>query len=233
MATPRASIAKTILVGSCSGAQAKTIQGGIDAASAGDSVVICTGTYQEQITISGAGKNNLTLTSRNGASTVKIAPPANGLAQNAVAAGSPVAANVFVSNANNVAISNVRINDANSGVSPSGGVNLVGILYQDSNGTISGVTLKNQNIGNLAGGIWVDTTTTNAAPTTITSNTIAGYGDNFAIAATGANTRVALNGNTQNGAGDAIFIFNGASAVVGDNNNPGAQLKPSPFLQQN
>lgn len=185
----------------------------------------------EQVTIS--GKTGLTVTSRGGASTVKIAPPANGLAQNAVAGGVPAAANVFVSNSNGVTISNLRVNDANSGVSPSSGINLIGILYQDSNGQISNVTLKNQNIGTIAGAIWVDTTTDNGGSTAITNNNISGYGSNFAIAISGANTRVSINGNTQNGTGDAIFIFNGVSAVVGSNSNPGNLLHPSPFEQTN
>jgi len=48
----------------CRHAQFTTIQGAVDAASPGDKILVCPGTYQEMVTISGESKSNLRIRAR-------------------------------------------------------------------------------------------------------------------------------------------------------------------------
>jgi hypothetical protein len=229
---PAAAMAKTIVVGSCSDAQFPTIQLGVDNASAGDTIDICPGVYPEEIGIIGSGKDGLTLTSRQKQQTLITAPIAQGLTQNAgVVPAGPVAANVLVSGVTGITISNVMIDDSNSRIQPGSGINVVGLFYQNSTGSIRQVTARNPNGGGLDAGIWVDTNSFNGGQSDILSNTISGYGDNFAIIASGENTHVLVNDNTEIGNAPAIFIFNGAIAQIGSNTNPGPTPRRTGLLR--
>jgi parallel beta-helix repeat protein len=59
---------------SCTNPGYPTIQSAVNAASAGDTILVCPGTYQEQVTISGPAKNNLTLRSTSPLQAVIKAP---------------------------------------------------------------------------------------------------------------------------------------------------------------
>ena len=93
---------------------------------------------------------------------------------------------------------------------------MVGVFYQGASGTIQGIKTRNQNIGNIGCGIWVDA----SGETSILSNTITRFGESFAIVVTGKGTTVNMANNTEVGEPDPVFVFGGASAVIGNNSNP-------------
>jgi parallel beta-helix repeat protein len=64
--------AATLTVG-CSGSSYPTVQAAVTAANPGDTILVCPGTYTEQVTIP-AGKNNLTLRSRTPLAAIIKAP---------------------------------------------------------------------------------------------------------------------------------------------------------------
>jgi len=73
LATP--AFAKDITVGTCDGGGFPTIQAAVTAASPGDHIRVCPGTYVEQVTVP-AGKDNLTLESQKPLQAIIQAPPA-------------------------------------------------------------------------------------------------------------------------------------------------------------
>jgi hypothetical protein len=108
-------------------AQYSTIQAGVDAANAGDIVYVCSGSYNEQVSIS----KNITLTGQSGA----VVMP-SGMAANARdLSGGSLAAAIYVYNASNVIVSGLILDGTNNGVGNCK-ENVVGIYYQNSGGTI-------------------------------------------------------------------------------------------------
>jgi nitrous oxidase accessory protein NosD len=132
------------------------IQDAVNAAPAGATILVCPGTYSEQITV----KTPLTLkgvtvpdaNNGTGAGAATITAPA-GLVSNASYAGTakPVAAQVLVQ-ASNVILTNLAVDGSNafSACSP---LMLVGIDFEaGSSGSVQHVAVKNQNVPNQSGG---------------------------------------------------------------------------------
>jgi len=145
----------TYIVGTCkSGTRFSTIQSALDASPAPNTVEVCPGQYNEQITIS----KPVTLEgiSLGSADQVRILTPAGGLKVNAnVYTGDPVltpaAAQIFVDNAGgSVNLTNLNVNGVANGQSGSGAF-VIGILYQQTPGTINHVVTFNQNGGSTVG----------------------------------------------------------------------------------
>ena len=121
-----------------------TIQAAVTAVPSGSTVLVCPGTYPEQVTIT----QPLTLkgiTSGNSGQAV-IAPPVGGLVTNAVDEfGTTLALQLWVDNVSGgpVNISDITVDGSGNGVTTCHPV-ILGIFYENSSGTANEVTIRNQ-----------------------------------------------------------------------------------------
>ena len=141
-----------VVVGTCKNlVQFSTIGAAISAVPAGSTIDICPGTYNEQLNIN----KSVTLTgvSNGTADAVVILPPGGGLPPNAtsLSSGNPIAADVWVLGPATVNMNNLIVDSIGNGESGCGQPTLVGILYQNANGTLSHVVTRNQWIGSSEG----------------------------------------------------------------------------------
>lgn len=113
-------------------------------------VVVCPGTYNEQVQIT----QPVTLegVSSGDSAQAIIAPPAGGLVVNDV--GDQVAAQIWVNNVTSgvVNISNLTVDASGNGVPV--GPSVVGIFYESANGTVNRVAIRNQRGNGTGIGIW-------------------------------------------------------------------------------
>ena len=162
-----------------------TIQSAVNAASKGDIVAVCTGTYAEQVSII----RGITLEAAAGA-TVTLAVPTGGVVQNATSIDpnnlEPIAAQILVQPAlpkTTVNIKNLIVNGVGNNDTACG-LNLVGIYYQNAGGTIGGNTAQNQLMpvgyqGCQDGlGIFVENATLYTGKVTISGNTVTNFDKN-------------------------------------------------------
>jgi parallel beta-helix repeat protein len=144
--------AAALYVGSCGSPNKPTIQLAVNASSPGGTVLICPGTYPEQVTIT----KDLTLQGLvvGTAGQVVIVPPAAGVVQNTYdlyPGGLPVAAQVLVQNARQVVLNNITVDGAGNGINGCA-PDLRGIYYQNAGGTIENVTARNQALSTALNG---------------------------------------------------------------------------------
>jgi hypothetical protein len=170
--------------GSCATAEYATIQSAVNAAVAGNDLVICAGTYAEQVTIT---TSNLTLTTQG----LAILQPTTASANATDLDNSqPIVAVLAVeSPAKGVQVSGLTIDGSGIESSVEGcGTDLVGVLYQASAGSAT-ASLKHLTIENITPtdsgcgsglGILAQAGATGSATAalTISNNTVSGYGKN-------------------------------------------------------
>ena len=115
------------------------IQDAINAASAGDRIRICKGTYAEQLTI----QKSLTLDGDSGAILMPGA-----MHQNTVSLfdSAPIATAILVQNASNVTVRGLIVDGANNGIS-SCAPDLEGITFQNASGSIERAAVRNFKLG--------------------------------------------------------------------------------------
>src|SRR5882762_5829123 len=136
----------TVKVGTCrSGIVTfSTIQSAVNASPAGSTVLVCPGTYPEQVVINKA----LTLkgVQRGTLNAAVVVAPAGGIVQNttSLATGNPIAAQILVTETTDVSIRNLTIDGANNGFSGCKTLNLIGLYYQNASGRINHVAAVNQ-----------------------------------------------------------------------------------------
>ncbi len=118
----------------CPAATFTSIQDAINAANAGSLIRICPGTYREQLSIN----KSLSIEGDNGA----IVLPSNMVANTTGSSGTPIAAAILVKDAANVEIEGLIVDTANSGVTECS-PDLIGILYQNSSGSIEHNAVRN------------------------------------------------------------------------------------------
>jgi len=154
-AMPASLHAATLYVGTCGSPNKTTIQAAVNASSQGDTVLVCPGTYPEQVTIT----KNLTLQGLvvGTAGQVVITPPAAGVVANSYDLYTsqgvlPVAAQVLVQNARQVVLNNITVDGAGNGISGCA-PDIRGIYYQNASGTIENVTTRNQVLVNGTEGL--------------------------------------------------------------------------------
>ena len=131
-----AGAATTIVVGvSCPGAQFAKIQDAVNAASPGDTIRICPGQYDEQVTID----KNLEVDGNNGA----VIRPANVSANSTgVASGQSIAAIVLIDGTSDVTLRNVIVDGADAALAACS-PDLVGVFFRNASGELSHVAVRN------------------------------------------------------------------------------------------
>jgi nitrous oxidase accessory protein NosD len=118
----------------CPAATFTSIQDAINGASSGSVIRVCAGIYHEQLLIN----KSLTIEADNGA----IVLPNSMLANATGSSGTPIAAAVLVKDAANVEIEGFIVDTANNGIAECAPI-LIGILYQNSSGSIKHNAVRN------------------------------------------------------------------------------------------
>jgi len=144
----------------------QTIQEAVDAAPSCATILIADGTYEEQVTVAGSGKDGLTITAAAGCGAVVITAPAILLkTADAANTGRDIFGLVTVDGADNVTIKDVTVDGAHRGGDVTGGGTMAGIAYVDSDGgvidkvTVTGIRESDAAFGNQRGvGIYVTNT---------------------------------------------------------------------------
>ena len=206
---------------SCSNTGYPTIGAAVTAAPAGSTIVVCPGTYNEQVTIN---KSDLTVTTQGHAT---VAPTTATTSATDLDTGQPIAAVVdFTPAANNVNISGLWIDGTGMEAGVDGcSTDLVGVLDQASaghsvSGRINGLHVKGTtptNSGCGAGlGIFVQShmTGTARASLNITSNNVSGYGKN-GVTCSDLRTVCAITGNTITTSPTGLVAQNGVQVGFG------------------
>ena len=131
--------ANRIVVGmasaTCTNPQFSTIQAAVDAASPGEIIQICAGTYSEQVRIS----KPLSLRGQNG---VVIEPSSVVANATGLASGQSLAAIILVENTTDVNIQGVIVDGANSGIAACS-PDFLGIYYANASGDVDRVAVRN------------------------------------------------------------------------------------------
>ncbi len=115
------------------------IQDAIDAASPGDHIRICKGTYVEQLTI----RKALDIDADSGAVLMPSAMKQN---TTSLFDGAPIATAILVADATNVSISGLTVDGVNNGISGCA-PDLEGITLQNASGNISRAAIRNLKLG--------------------------------------------------------------------------------------
>jgi hypothetical protein len=140
--------AATVVVGTCKNlVQFSSIQSAINAVPSNSTIFICAGTYSEQLKINKSVI--LTGVPVGTSDAAVILPPSGGLGSNATSFSTqnPMAAHVWVLGPATVNMSNLIVDSIGNGQSGCGQPTLIGILYQNANGTLTHVTTRNQWVG--------------------------------------------------------------------------------------
>ena len=193
-AVPAANAAP-IIVGTCkSGVQFATIQAAVNAAPSGATVDVCPNTYPEQVMIT---KGLKLLAVQSGTSDAPVViPPAAGLAQNGSDIfGGPVAAQIFVASTTGaVTIKGITVDGTGNNLTGCGAPTMNGIYFQNTAGTISDNTARNQyqtdfaDFGGCQNGLAINVESlTSSVTVTVSANSVRAYQKN-GITATGAAT---------------------------------------------
>ena len=214
----------------CNGSVASytVIQTAINAALAGDTIIVCSGIYAEQLSIT---KNDLTLVG-DGTGLTIIKPGSVSANSTSLFSGAPIAAIILVDGALGVTLSEFTVDgsDAAFDVCAPG---YMGIFYRASSGTISGThvtSVLQPNAPSCQAVLGIFVQSGNGGPelnskVTITGNEVDHYGKN-GITANEAGTSVTVTDNIVTGRGpvdqgdaaqNGIQIGFGARGLVSDN----------------
>jgi hypothetical protein len=206
--------------GSCTTAGYGTIQSAVNAAAAGNKIVVCAGTYPEQVTIK---TSNLTLTAQ-GTATIQPTSATSNAAD--LDNAQPIVAILAVeAPATGVQLAGLTVDGSGIQSLVNGcGTDLVGVLYQASTGTAS-ATMKHLTIENTTPsnsgcgsglGILAQAGTTGASKATlsISNNTVTGYGKN-GITCSDLGIKCTITGNTITTAATGAVAQNGVQVGFG------------------
>jgi parallel beta-helix repeat protein len=184
----------------CPSAAYTTIQSAVNAASPGDRIHVCPGTYPEQITIN----KSLTIDADNGVWVV----PANMTANvTDLVSGDPLAVAISVENAAGVNIDGLIVDGSNNGLTACA-PRLIGILYENASGRVAHNAVRNFNLGagsalngcQSGNAIEVETATGGNSSVEIHENSVQNYQKN-GVTGNEPGTELDLDGNTVTGVG--------------------------------
>jgi hypothetical protein len=119
----------------CPNAAFTHIQDAVDAASPGDEIHICKGTYAEQVTI----RKPLDIDADNGAILTPSAMHAN---TTSLFDAAPIATALLVADITGVSISGLTLDGANNGISECA-PDLIGISFQNASGALDHIAVRN------------------------------------------------------------------------------------------
>jgi hypothetical protein len=194
-----------------------TISEAVSKVPAGSIIDVCPGNYPEQVLIT----QPLILQGvpSKGSDAAVVTVPSGGLVQsvNSEICGPfmPLSYQILVQTTGPVDISNLAVD----GTGGSGSFCVAGILYQDSSGTISGVSARNQ--PNIGFGIAAETTLTAAQTVTVENSVIRGFGNQGINATSNGGALTAnINANTIDAVGDetsGVFGSRLAGGIIQSN----------------
>jgi len=183
-----------------------TIQAAIDAAGDGDSILVASGTYTEQLTV--ADFDGLTIAAAAGANVVVKAPSVLAVNGTSDTLGDLVRAVIAVNDSTGVDITGIHVDGSFAGDTTSGsnGDELTGIGYFNASGAVKDVTIANvgnSTSGGLFGlqhgsGLFVDGGHTAGLSVSVTGSTISGFQKTGALI---LGVTVDFTGNTITGIG--------------------------------
>jgi hypothetical protein len=226
--------AATVVVGTCKPlVHFSTIQAALNASPANTTIDICPGTYAEQLTIT---RSVALIGVANGTSdAIVIVPPAGGLVANttSLATGNPIAAHIWASGVSTFNITNVIVDSIGNNIFACA-PDLIGILYQNSSGTVNHVVTRNQWVGtsetdtNFNGcqsglGIFVQSGSSGTSTVTVSNSSVHDYqkngitGNETGTTLTVTNNDVVGQGSTTGAAENGIQIGFGAAGTVTGN----------------
>jgi Periplasmic copper-binding protein (NosD) len=182
----------------CPGAAYTTIQSAIDHASPRDIIVVCRGTYTEQLFIT----KSLEIDAQTGAFLVP-----SSLTQNATSleSGEAIAAAVFISGAPDVSISGLAVDGINNGITECA-PDAIGIYFQNSSGSLRHDAIRNFKLSaSLNGcqsgtGVFVESASGQSSNVAIEDCSIHDYQKN-GITANSSGTNVNITRNVVTGVG--------------------------------
>jgi hypothetical protein len=210
----------------CPNAQFVSIQAAVTAASPGDTINVCPGTYREQVVI----KKSLTVRGISVANQnlALIQPLAVAPNSTSTFNSGPIAAIVVVDGAKNVNLTNLTV-DGGANTTNACGPELVGVFYRNSSGRVDSLAIRNIRLGAGSGGcqsgigIFVQSGQGRTSRVDLANNSIHDYQKN-GIAANEVGTYVNVSGNAVTGLGstndiaqNGIQIGFGAAGVVDSN----------------
>ena len=208
-----------------------TIQAAVDDASAGDTVNIAAGTYDEQvvigvsITLQGAGNTTII---RPSAAAMLTSLYELGTQGGALWNGDDLASIVLVENvgAAGVTISDLKIDGQDVDALPAGANYVVGLSYGETGGMVSNVVVEDMDFlpdATRSYGMWFDAVGGTAVSAEVDSSTVQFYNRN-GINARGNSMTVNIHDSEVDGAGpvpgqvlNGILLINGADGQIVDN----------------
>lgn len=210
----------------CPSATFTSIQAAVLAASSGDRIKVCPGTYPEQVKITKRlSVEGIAVGNRNLA-VIKPAPAL--INTSSLTTAAPIAAIVLVENTDKVDLDNLTIDGAGNGISGCG-TDLAGIYYRNASGEVDNVAVKNirlapADFGCQAGiGIFVQSGNSKRSRVDIFDSSIHDY-QKSGIIANEVGTEVNISGNAVTGVGptpqiaqNGIQLAFGAKGTVDDN----------------
>ncbi|MGC2391185.1 MAG: right-handed parallel beta-helix repeat-containing protein [Candidatus Acidiferrum sp.] len=182
----------------CPAARFTTIQDAINAASAGDEIVVCNGVYAEQLSIN----KSVDIEADSGAFLVPASIPQNTMS---LATGDAIAAAVLVSGATNVTIAGLTVDGINNGITDCA-PRLIGVYFQNSSGSLRHAAVRNFKLAaSLNGcqsgtGVFVESGGGQSSDVEIADCSIHDYQKN-GITANESGTNAKIHGNVVTGIG--------------------------------
>lgn len=205
----------------CPGAAFTSIQAAVDAASPGDRIRVCAGTYREQVAVA----KPLRIRGENGA----VVMPA-GMVANATSLfnGAPMAAAILVADTADVVIEDLTVEGAANGIGGCSPI-LIGVFYRNASGRIEDLAVRNMKLEPSLGGcqsgngILVQSGSGGSSKVEVEDSSVHDYQKN-GITGNEAGTRIWVRRNVVTGIGptsgaaqNGIQVGPGARGVIEDN----------------
>lgn len=211
----------------CPNAAYTSIQAAVNAASPGDKINVCPGTYREQVRVTKRLTiRGIEVANQNLALVMPNAVLAN---STSTATGNPIAAIILVEGASKVTLTHLAVDGTNNGLGDCA-TNLAGIYYRNASGTVNDVAVRNIELaptlfGCQSGiGVLVQSGGGGRSKVDILDSSIHDYQKN-GIVASEVGTEVNISGNAVSGIGptpqiaqNGIQVSFGAKGTI-DNNS--------------